>query len=106
MLQEEHSAILSTFIKLPSVIKIFVLSIFEWPLKTGFTVDLKCFSCSENRAMGIHSLHAGYFFMLLLSSADFSKLTFSKNSFRNTIKVSKGLDPDQNRHSVCTFCRL
>ena len=25
-------------IKLPSVIKIFVLSIFEWPLKTGFTV--------------------------------------------------------------------
>ena len=34
----EHSAILSTFIKLPFVIKTFVLSIFEWPLKTGFTV--------------------------------------------------------------------
>ena len=34
----EHSAILSTFIKLPFVIKIFVLSIFEWPLKTNFTV--------------------------------------------------------------------
>ena len=34
----EHSAILSTFIKLPFVIKISVLSIFEWPLKTGFTV--------------------------------------------------------------------
>ena len=40
MLQEEHSAILSTFIKLPFVINIFVLSIFEWPLKTGFTVIL------------------------------------------------------------------
>ena len=26
-------------IKLPFVIKIFVLSFFEWPLKTGFTVD-------------------------------------------------------------------
>ena len=38
MLLGEHSAILSTFIKLPFVIKIFVLSIFEWPLKTGFTV--------------------------------------------------------------------
>ena len=38
MLLGEHSAILLTFIKLPSVIKIFVLSIFEWPLKTGFTV--------------------------------------------------------------------
>ena len=34
----EHSAKLSTFIKLPFVIKIVVLSIFEWPLKTGFTV--------------------------------------------------------------------
>ena len=38
MLQCEHSAILSTFIKLPFVINIYVLSSFEWPLKTGFTV--------------------------------------------------------------------
>ena len=29
---------LSTFIKLPFVINIFVLSIFEWPFYTGFTV--------------------------------------------------------------------
>ena len=39
----------------------------------------------------------GNFFMLSLSSADFSKLTFSKNSFRNTIRVSNSLDPDQDR---------
>ena len=32
---ECSSAILSTFLKLPFDIKIFVLSIFEWPLKTG-----------------------------------------------------------------------
>ena len=38
MLQGEHSAILLTFIKLPFVIKIFVLSIFEWQFYTGFTV--------------------------------------------------------------------
>ena len=31
----------STFIKLPFVFKTFVLSIFEWPLKTGFTVYTK-----------------------------------------------------------------
>ena len=37
--KREHSAILLTFIKLPFVIKIFVLSIFEWPFKTGFTVS-------------------------------------------------------------------
>ena len=30
----------------------------------------------------------------------FSKLTFSKNSFRNTIRVSSSLDPDQDRHYV------
>ena len=40
MLQLEHSAILLTFIKLPFLIKTFVLSIFEWPLKTGFTVNV------------------------------------------------------------------
>ena len=38
MLQGEHSAILSTCIKLPHGFKTFVSSIFEWPLKTGFTV--------------------------------------------------------------------
>ena len=34
MLQGEHSAILSTFTKLPFVIKFFVLSILEWPFYT------------------------------------------------------------------------
>ena len=41
MLQGEHSAILLTFLKLPFVIKIFVLSIFEWPFYTVFTVNKK-----------------------------------------------------------------
>ena len=41
--QGEHSAILSTFIKLPFVIKIFVLSIIEWPFYTDFTVLLISF---------------------------------------------------------------
>ena len=38
MLHREHSAILSTFINLPFVIKTFVLSIFEWPFYICFTV--------------------------------------------------------------------
>ena len=38
MLQGEHSAILLTCIKISFVIKIFVLSIFERPFYTGFTV--------------------------------------------------------------------
>ena len=40
MLPLEYSAILSTFIKRPFVINFFVLSIFEWTLKTGFTVPI------------------------------------------------------------------
>ena len=43
MFQREHSAILMTFIKLPFVIKIFVLSIFEWLLKTDLTGYKSCF---------------------------------------------------------------
>ena len=39
--QREHSAILLTFIKLPFVIKIFVLFIFEWLFYRGFTVLLE-----------------------------------------------------------------
>ena len=46
MLPLEHSAILLTFIKLPFVIKIFVLSIFEWPFYAGFTVAF-CFLVSS-----------------------------------------------------------
>ena len=39
MLQGEHSAILSTFFKLPFVLNIFFfLYIFEWPFYTGFTL--------------------------------------------------------------------
>ena len=37
------------------------------------------------------------FYRLLLF---FSKLIFSENSFRNTIRVTNSLDPDQDRHSV------
>ena len=40
MLPLEHSAILSTFIKPPLVIKIIVLFFLGWLLKTGFTVYL------------------------------------------------------------------
>ena len=38
VIQGKHSTILSTFFKLPFVIKIFVLSIFELPFYKGFNV--------------------------------------------------------------------
>ena len=61
MLPLEHTAILSTFIELSNVIKSFVLSIFEWPLKTGFTftkalitMERKFISSFENSYQGLH----------------------------------------------------
>ena len=38
-----------------------------------------------------------YFCHLLIF---FSKFTFLKNSFRNTVRLSNSLDPDQARHGV------
>ena len=51
---KEHSAILSTFIKLPFVIYIFILSIFEWLFYTGFTV-----LCRKDRQSGRQILLLG-----------------------------------------------
>ena len=47
------------------------------------------------------TLHAGKFFMIFCGlQIYFKKLTFSKTSFRNTIRVSNSLDPDQVRQNV------
>ena len=59
MLQGEHSEILLTFIKLPFVIKVFVLFIFEWLLKTGFTV--------YNYKYGPHSIVKNIMFKAIVS---------------------------------------
>ena len=69
MLQGEHSAILSAFIKLPFVIKIFVLSIFEWVFYTGFTaynLYIKISPSFENRERSAWALVGIDAFHLLL----------------------------------------
>ena len=58
-----HSAILSTIIKLPFVFKTFVLSIFEWPLKAGFTVVVSWKSYIKTY---ISCLCYSYFILLFL----------------------------------------
>ena len=52
----------------------------------------------------INALHAGIFLMKFCSLLIFSKLTFSKNSFRNTIIVSNSLDHDQGGPDLCLNC--
>ena len=59
-------------------------------------------SLSINRKhVGFNSLPPGNFFPAFLLPADFfQSQTFLKNSFRNTIRVSNSLDPDQAQHFV------
>ena len=62
-------------------------------------------SLYPERKLGLtNSLHTGYFFILLLSADFFSKLTFWKNSFRNTIRMSNSLDPGSK--TVCQGYQL
>ena len=70
MLQGEHPAnpaILSIFIKLAFVIKIFVLSIFEWLLKTGFTllyIDINALSWKLNTINNIVVFSGSFLFAI------------------------------------------
>ena len=48
----------------------------------------------------INSSNAGNCSCLCSHLLTFFKIIFSKNSFRNTIRMSNGLDPDQDQHSV------
>ena len=77
MLKGEHSAILSTCIKLPFVIKIFIVSIFEWPFYTGFTVVF-------------NFLYYPYWEILhaFLLSVEF----FQNQFFQEYIRISNSLD--------------
>ena len=64
-------------------------------------LGLHCLPLFHKKEARVKTLHARYFFVILLSSVDFFQdQLFKKKSFRNTIRVSNGFDPDQDRHSV------
>ena len=53
-----------------------------------------------SRATTLNALPPGKFCMLFCRRLIFFKINFLKNSFRNTIRVSNSLDPDQAQHFV------
>ena len=69
----------STCIKLPFVTKIFVLSIFEWPFKTGFTVICNMTSWSNS------------FQTLVLQDECFGKNSSSFLDFTRNYKQTSGI---------------
>ena len=59
--------------------------------------------CLPVAKITFNSLHARYFFVLLINSClllTFFKINFFKKFFQEHIRVSNGLDPDQDRHSI------
>ena len=96
MLQREHSAILSTFFKLPFVIKIFVLSIFEWPLKTGFTVSWFIFTGRTHRSNQVSAPEYLFLISELAGEQRFAS-TVSKRleSLVSHLNSCSAVDPDQ-----------
>ena len=78
------------------VIKYFGHCIFD----LGFVYCCQTCSLSNPFTCLLTLLHPGKLFPLFCRLLIFSKSTFSKISFRNTIRVSNTLDPDQARHFV------
>ena len=63
----KHSAVPLTCIKLPHGFKTFVLSIFEWPLKTGFTVFQSSYARDQNRPVSVKMETIAYAYSHLLT---------------------------------------
>ena len=67
----------------------------------GLTESCNRRGCGRQKSiLHVNSLPAGNFSMFFCRMVIFSKSTFSKNSFRNTIRVSNSLDLDQAKHFV------
>ena len=67
-MQVKSIADLSPFIKLPFVIKTFVLSIFEWPFYTGFTISF-IFDWNSKQQ---NQLHTWIMYFCILQKLNFS----------------------------------
>ena len=86
-----QNAPLRTFIKLPFVIKIFVLSIFEWPFYTGFTV--LPFSASKLAFLLSQSLP-----LTITLPYNIFYIVLHPIFFVLSADIWKQFDPDQVRH--------
>ena len=87
MLQREQSAIPSTVIKLRVVIKTFVLSIFEWPLYTGFTVSFLFSQAKEPKdVISLDEINAA-FVPEKLGNPNGLQITYMKNGVTRNIFV-------------------
>ena len=97
MLQGEHSAILLTFIKLPFVIKIFVLSVFQWPFYTSFTVHVNFHLLTSTDHIYVYDAYFHVIKPYILSFVYHISLDARKPVF--------GVCEQQRRRPTCTSAR-
>ena len=67
----------------------------EEDIKVLYTQIIKDIPSVNDRILGKSFSACWVIFHASLPSADFFKINFSKNAFRNTIRVSNSWDPDQ-----------
>ena len=96
-MQIKSTAECLTFIKLPFVIKIFVLSIFEWPLKTGFCISFFQWS-STDRSYEEPDESRNY--RSEKTKGSFNPSPASGNLCQLMITFANSLIPDQARQNV------
>ena len=88
-----HSAILSTFIKLPIVIKTIVLSIFEWPYYTSFSVPSNFIPTPKH----FWNLQYGHLFLWLLSIGQLRLSTHEYTFLFCTVRLK---NPENYKHTI------
>ena len=84
----------------------------NWYVNSGGAVEGKLASFDTQQSIGYLAKGCafsewkiiGYYCTRIVACWRFSKLTFSKNSFRNTFKVSSSLNPDQPRPIIGPIC--
>ena len=94
----EPSAILSTFIKLPFVFKTFVYSIFEWPLKTGFTVQCSPFIVLCLGAIGMDRVISEQCYKWKILQSNYRKMTI--HGHFPIIPLENSMEKNFRRHNL------
>ena len=82
----EHSAVLLTCIRLPHGIKTFVLSIFKWLLKTGFTFKKQIYFQDKNIG-GIRVMHIINLFSFFSVFTGCEILLYSKSLYPKSFLI-------------------
>ena len=107
MLPLEHSAILWTFIKLPFSIKTFILSLFKWSLKTGFTVVKLMLHAKFQFSYYCGLCRFADWFEPYLAEKPKDRFSLDQAHMNNNIQENSSVEPDlSHQNKIIDYCDL